>query len=44
MLSPQGKVDAYCRATILADDAVLLDTEAGRGEVCSSGSAGSACA
>jgi folate-binding protein YgfZ len=33
VLSPQGKVDAYCRATVLADDVVLLDTEGGQGEV-----------
>jgi folate-binding protein YgfZ len=32
VLSPQGKVDAYCRATFLAEDAVLLDTESGYGE------------
>jgi tRNA-modifying protein YgfZ len=33
VLSPQGKVDAYCRLTLLAEDAVLLDTESGQGEV-----------
>ena len=32
VLSPQGKVEAYCRATMLADDVVLLDTESGYGE------------
>jgi tRNA-modifying protein YgfZ len=32
VLSPQGKVDVYCRATILGDDVVLLDTETGYGE------------
>lgn len=32
VLSPQGKVDAYCRATMLADEVVLLDTAAGHGE------------
>ena len=32
VLSPQGKVEAYCRATMLADDVVLLDTERGYGE------------
>ena len=31
VLSPQGKVEAYCRATMLADDVVLLDTETGYG-------------
>ena len=31
-LSPQGKVEAYCRVTVLAEDAILLDTESGRGE------------
>ena len=31
-LSPQGKVEAYCRATVLAEDVILLDTESGRGE------------
>jgi folate-binding protein YgfZ len=35
VLSPQGKVDSYCRATILADDVVLLDTETGYGEALS---------
>jgi folate-binding protein YgfZ len=33
VLSPQGKVDAYCRATMLADDAVMLDTGTGCGEM-----------
>ncbi len=33
VLSPQGKVDAYCRATMLADDVVLLDTATGFGEL-----------
>ncbi len=33
VLSPQGKVDAYCRATMLADDVVLLDTRTGYGEL-----------
>jgi len=32
VLSPQGKIEAYCRAVLLADDAVLLDIEAGYGE------------
>jgi len=32
VLAPQGKVEAYCRATLLSDDLVLLDTEAGHGE------------
>lgn len=32
VLSPQGKIDSYCRATLLGADAVLLDTEAGLGE------------
>lgn len=32
VLSPQGKVEAYCRATLLADDVILLDTDAGYGE------------
>jgi len=31
VLSPQGKVEAYCRATILSDDVVLLDTASGYG-------------
>jgi folate-binding protein YgfZ len=35
VLSPQGKVEVYCRATMLADDVVLLDTETGYGEVLS---------
>ena len=35
VLSPQGKVEVYCRATILADDLVLLDTETGYGGVLS---------
>jgi len=35
LLSPQGKVDVYCRATILCDNVVLLDTEAGYGQVLS---------
>lgn len=33
VLSPQGKVDSYCRATMLADDVVLLDTGTGYGEL-----------
>jgi len=33
LLSPQGKVDTYCRATLLAPEAMLLDTETGYGEV-----------
>jgi folate-binding protein YgfZ len=33
VLSPQGKVDAYCRLTIFGDEAVLLDTESGQGAV-----------
>ena len=33
VLSPQGKVDAYCRVTMLAEDAVMLDTGAGCGEM-----------
>jgi folate-binding protein YgfZ len=33
VLSPQGKVDAYCRATMLTDEVVLLDTETGYGEL-----------
>ncbi|MGD0874082.1 MAG: glycine cleavage T C-terminal barrel domain-containing protein [Acidimicrobiales bacterium] len=33
VLSPQGKVDAYCRATMLTDEIVLLDTETGYGEL-----------
>ena len=32
VLSPQGKVDAYCHATMLADDVVMLDTETGYGD------------
>jgi len=32
LLSPQGKIDAYCRATVLGDDVVLLDIETGHGE------------
>ncbi len=32
VLSPQGKIDAYCRATGLGDDVVLLDIETGYGE------------
>lgn len=32
VLSPQGKVDAYCRITMIADDVVLLDTETGYGQ------------
>ncbi len=32
VLSPQGKIDAYCRATLLGDDVVLLDVENGHGE------------
>jgi folate-binding protein YgfZ len=35
VLSPQGKVEVYCRATMLADDVALLDTETGYGEVLS---------
>ena len=35
VLSPQGKVDAYCRATVLADEVVLLDTATGYGEALS---------
>lgn len=31
VLSPQGKIDAAGRLTVLADDAVLIDTEAGFG-------------
>ena len=33
VLSPQGKVQVYCRVTILGEDVVLLDTEAGYGDV-----------
>jgi len=33
VLSPQGKVEVYCRVTILAEGVVLLDTEAGFGDV-----------
>jgi folate-binding protein YgfZ len=33
LLSPQGKVDGYCRLTMLADEVALLDTETGQGEV-----------
>jgi folate-binding protein YgfZ len=33
VLSPQGKLDAYCRATMLADEVVLLDTATGYGEL-----------
>ena len=33
VLAPQGKVDAYCRATMLADDAVMLDAGTGCGEM-----------
>jgi len=32
VLSPQGKLDTYCRATVLADEVVLLDTATGYGE------------
>ena len=32
VLSPQGKVEAYCRATVLGEEVVLLDTEPGYGE------------
>jgi folate-binding protein YgfZ len=35
LLSPQGKIDVYGRVTILGDDIVLLDTEAGHGQVLS---------
>ncbi len=35
VLSPQGKVEVYCRATILGEDVVLLDTETGYGEALS---------
>ena len=35
VLSPQGKLDAYCRATLLADEVVLLDTATGYGELLS---------
>lgn len=33
VLSPQGKVESYCRVSVLAEEAVLLDTESGTGEV-----------
>jgi folate-binding protein YgfZ len=32
VLSPQGKLEVYCRATVLGDEVVLLDTETGYGE------------
>lgn len=32
VLSPQGKIDAYCRVTRLGDEEVLLDTEIGHGQ------------
>lgn len=35
VLSPQGKVDVYCRATMLGDEVVLLDTETGYGQALS---------
>jgi folate-binding protein YgfZ len=31
LLSPQGKIDTYCRMTRVADDAFVLDTDAGSG-------------
>ncbi|MGA2528286.1 MAG: glycine cleavage T C-terminal barrel domain-containing protein [Acidimicrobiales bacterium] len=31
VLSPQGKVEAYCRVTLLGDEVVLIDTETGYG-------------
>jgi folate-binding protein YgfZ len=31
VLSPQGKVDSYCRATVVAKDVIVLDTDAGHG-------------
>jgi folate-binding protein YgfZ len=35
VLSPQGKLDVYCRATVLAEEVILLDTATGYGELLS---------
>ena len=35
VLSPQGKIDLYCRVTILGEDVVLFDVLAGYGQVLS---------
>jgi folate-binding protein YgfZ len=32
VLSPQGKIESFCRVTVLGREAVLLDVEAGYGE------------
>jgi len=35
LLSPQGKIDVYCRVTILGEDVLVLDADAGYGQALS---------